>query len=352
MKGLLAIVIAAMLLFAGCTMPWDQAKPPVQNNTPAKKNDTAKNNTDILKNETIVKKNKTIIKPVERPDPFAGLPPRNASDNIADGQFHINDRPGAPINIYVINDGYADSILVNKGEFNMLVDAGNPQQAIDLLKNNGIIRINALVATRDDPGAINGIVDVLDAFPVDEYWDNNVQSNPSLVALVPPSTTYVEVLSRVAEKNIPIKHPQAGDRLSVSGMDIAILNPQSPRLRGNPDIDAIVMKISFNSFCAVLLNPTVQEREVALMGSGEDLKCDVMTYFKHGEGRDTPSLLLENNPPKDVIISVGENSDKLPSDTALTRLSMKNIKVWRTDHDGTLRVYSDGFSKYEISPVR
>ena len=353
--------LAVLMLLLGCAMPWDAQKAPEANKTPAPnitKNETPlngsvpeKNESAVAANETVVKKNKTVIKPVERPDPFAGIVPRNISENIADGRFRIVDQPAAPVNIYAINDGHADSILVNKGEFYMLVDAGNSAQAIDFLRSAGVRKLNVLVATRDDSGAVGGLSDVLDAYPVDEFWENGVQSNPSLVSLVPASTQYAELLAKVKEKNITVKHPQAGDAMGVSGMDVIILNPQNPRLKGNPDIDAIVMKISFNSFCALLLNPTVQERETAFMGSNESLQCDVMTYFKHGEGRSTPPLLVSNHPPKDVIIFVGENTDRLPSATTLTWLAMRNIKVWRTDKDGTIRVSSDGFTA-DVSSVK
>jgi len=339
--------LTVLLLLSGCAMPWEQQKAPEVKPVPVvTKNETPLNGSAVEKNETVIKKNKTTIKPVERPDPYAGIVPRNISENIADGQFRITEQPAASVNMYVINDGHADSIFVTKGDFKMLVDAGNSAQALAFLESAGVKRLNVVVATRDYPGAIGGLSDVLDAYPVDEFWENGVQSNPSLISLVPASTQYAELLAKVKEKGITVKHPQAGDIMSVSGMDVIILNPQTPRLKGNPDNDAIVMKLSFNSFCALLLNPTVQERETTLMESGESLQCDVVTYYKHGEGRTTPPLLIANNPPKNVIISVGENTDRLPSATTLTWLgmeSMKDTKVWRTDMDGTIRASSDGF---------
>ncbi len=359
MKAFAALLAICVLLFAGCAMPWEQNPPEPkkpaqvapQNGTAFGQNTTA-NHSNAAKNETVIRQNKTTIKPIERPDPFAGIPPRNQSDRIADGQFRINELPGAPLNIYFIDDGHSDSVLVNKGEFYMLIDAGSSPQVLEFLKNRGMTYLNVLVATRDSPVAIDGIADILDAYPVEEFWENDVQSNPNLVALAPASTKYSELLAKVKEMGIVVKHPQAGESVSVSGMDISVLNPQTPRMRGNPDVDSIVVKISFNNFCALLLNPTVQEVEGSLIGKGGDLQCPVISYFKHGEGRPTPSLLIENYPPEQAIISVGENSAGLPSQTALTRLSLRGIKVWRTDRDGTVRVYSDGFSIYEVTAAK
>jgi competence protein ComEC len=156
----------------------------------------------------------------------------------------------------------------------------------------------------------------------------------------------------VKAKGITIKLPKAGDAMSVNGLSVAVLNPQSPPLRGNPDIDAVVVKLSTKDMCMVLLNPTVQERENALLSGKESLKCSVMTYFKHGEGRPTPSLIMDgSNKPNDVIISVGPNDLKLPSETTIMRLDINNVNVWRTDRDGTVAVISKITGGYDIGKL-
>ena len=296
--------------------------------------------------------NQTAAPPPSPPivDPFAGITPRNISDRISDGQFRLAEDPAAPLRVYAINDGYADAILVNKGDFNILVDAGDFAPVDAYLQKLGISRLNAVVATRDDPGAIGGISQILDKYAVDEFWDNNVQPSNNTVLFVQQSSQYAELLSKVEAEGITIKHPQEGDNLSFAGMKIIALNPQKARQLGNPDVDAVVLKISNGDFCMLLLNPTVQETENVIIGTGEKLRCDVMTYFKHGEGRPTPSLLIEGYAkPKDVIISVGPNSDGLPSPTTLTRLALDSTNVWPTAN-GTVLVTSTGLgSAYTIA---
>ena len=266
---------------------------------------------------------------------------RNVSDKIGDGEFSIKKTPFEPLYIDVINDSEADARLVRKGTFTMLIDAGNFLPVRKMLDRLGIEKVNVLVATRDDPGAIDGMEDMVYGYAVDEFWDNNV---------TPASQEYKAALAAVAAKGITVKHPQAGENLTVNGLDIRILNPQEERMKGNPDSDAIVMRLGSGKFCAMLLNPTVQERENALIGRGLKTSCPVATFFKHGEGRPTSSLLIEGNAAlKDVIISVGDNSDGLPSATTLTRLALKNYNVWRTDLNGTIEIYADWVGNYQVT---
>jgi len=271
-----------------------------------------------------------------------GASGRNVSDRIGDGAFSIKKTPFEPLHIYVINDSHADAILVVKGSFTMLIDAGNFLPIRKMLDELFIERINVLVATRDDPGAINGMEDMVYGYAVDEFWDNNV---------TPASAEYTAALAAVAAKGITVKHPQEGDNLTVNGLDIRILNPQKQRMKGNPDSDAVVMRLGSGKFCAMLLNPTVQEREAALIGRGVKTTCPVATFFRHGEGRPVSSLLIEGNSAlTDVIISVGENEDGLPSDTTLVRLGLKNYRVFRTDLNGTVDVYADWVGNYQVTP--
>ncbi|MEM4348537.1 MAG: hypothetical protein QXN37_03135 [Candidatus Anstonellaceae archaeon] len=343
------LLLAVALLLSGCISFAEEKKEatvPLTSPTSVQPSEQ-ENKTNQTAEMPEIKKNKTVVKPIEKPDPFASFPLRNLSDKIDDGSFRIHDMPGSPLNMYVIDAEGGDAVLINKGEFYMLIDAGHPK-VVDFLKGMNIEKIHVLVLSRKAPESIEGAERLLEEIEVEEIWENNVQYSPSSVALVQQDNTYERILENAKMSGIVIKHPQAGDRLTVSGMEILVLNPQPQRSKGNPDVDSIVLKVSFNNFCALLLHSTIQETENALTKLGEDIFCPVATYFKHGEARSWPPLLLEKNPPQQVIISAGKDNPSLPSPTTLEILRIKGIKVWRTDKDGTIRVYSDGYSPYSI----
>jgi competence protein ComEC len=99
----------------------------------------------------------------------------------------------------------------------------------------------------------------------------------------------------------------------------------------------------------LLLNPTVTEIESSLMNSGADVSCPVVSYFMHGEGRPTPSILVDRANPKDVVISVGANDRSLPSETTITRLEIAGKNVWRTDLQGTVEITKENDGEYRTS---
>lgn len=352
MRPEMALAVAALLiLFSGCALPGQEpsveSQPqPVPQPAPvppqAPEINVSIGNGSVA-GEANVTANGTL--PSEGGTEAEILPevPRNVSGSITDGEFAIRKNYATPLKVYVISDGQADAVLVNKGEFNMLVDAGSFAQVDAFLKKMGIKRLNVVVATRDYGGAIGGIPSLLDSYRVDELWDNGAAQK---------GTAYYSLLEKAGEKKVLLKGPEALESMEVNGLNVTVLNPQLQRSLSNPDNDAIVLKLSAGSFCMLLLNPTVQERENVLISTGEPLRCDVITYYKHGDGRPEPSLLISNYAkPKDAIISVGmNNSVGLPSNTTLTRLALQSVKVWRTDQNGTVLVEakSDG-SGYTVS---
>jgi len=346
-----ALCAVSLLLFFGCsstpappaTPPAEQPVPPATGTVPVAWGNQTNYTPEEPPVANITQNASNITEtPVEpEPEVEAG-PSRNGTDDIEVGVFSIRKTPFEPLHIYVINDSHADAILVTKGSFVMLIDAGNFGPVRDMLDKLLITRINVVVATRDDPGAVNGLEDVIYMFDVDEFWDNKASTEKS--------AEYKAVLAAVNDKGIAVKHPQEGDNLTVNNLDIRILNPAKQRMNANPDIDAIVMRLGSGKFCAMLLNPTVQERENALIGRGLKTSCPVATFFKHGEGRPVPSILIEGNAElKDVIISVGQNDEGLPSPTTLTRLGLKNYNLWRTDRNGTIDIYADWVGNYQMS---
>ncbi|MFA6489099.1 MAG: hypothetical protein WCT52_00285 [Candidatus Micrarchaeia archaeon] len=338
----IAVLLAALILLFGCAMPIE----PVGNASikPIPKLPSLfpeKNATNVSSAKPLNGTNGSGTGTDHPLEP--SIVPRNISDRIDEGQFDLPDPSDSPLLLYAISAGNADAILVKKGEFHMLIDNGNAGLVDAKLKNMSINRLDVVVATKDSADAFSGISQSLDDFAVGELWDNGN-------AIV--SGEYAAMREKARAMGVVIKHPRAGDHMEIGGLRVYVLNPQGGKQNSNPDNDAIVLKVQNKEFCIMLLNPIVQDWENAIItaAGNESIKCGVMTYFKHGEGRPVPPIAPEKIGPKDAIISVGSNTDGLPSPTTLARLSLAGIRVWRTDTNGTIQVANYGSPSYEVIP--
>ena len=76
-----------------------------------------------------------------------------------------------------------------------------------------------------------------------------------------------------------------------------------------------------------------------------DLSADVLKLGHHGSDTSTPQTLLDAVNPSIAVISVGKDNDYgHPHSKVLGRLAERNIKVFRTDINGTIEAVSDGAS--------
>lgn len=395
----LVVLLSFAILFSflfGCTMPWEQpavqqpqvpaqngGQQPAQNQTPAPENQG--NSTDVNQTQEPTEIDWGDIEgnatqgetPAENVTPQANesaqanatAPAQEnnetgqedeikteftrpaSSHDIEKGTFGLVKTPDATLNVYFIDVGFGNSVLVNKGTFNMIVDAGPASQGgkvASFVSAHGISELNVVVATHDDVNSIGGIPTVLASVPTQEVWMNNVSYN---------TTQYRALANAVNAQGLTVKFPQAKQTLFVNGLNISIMNPQKERLRGSSESDAIIMRLEYGQFCIVLLDPTVHEIEPALLSSNVPVgKCQVVQYFNRGEGRGGGtgySMLVEGNMNalRDVVISVGPSIYELPSRTTLDRFAIHGWNVYRTDTGGTITVSSDG-KNYTISKER
>jgi competence protein ComEC len=86
----------------------------------------------------------------------------------------------------------------------------------------------------------------------------------------------------------------------------------------------------------LLTGDTEAETEKRLVESSLDLDADVLKVSHHGSKSASSAAFLSAVTPETAVISVGENSYGHPTAEVLTRLQNMNIKVLRTDEQGSI----------------
>jgi len=77
------------------------------------------------------------------------------------------------LRVHFIDVGNGDSILIDLGETEILIDGGPPYSGVaDYLRNYVDGPLEAMVATHPHPDHIGGLVEVLEAFDVNDIWLN------------------------------------------------------------------------------------------------------------------------------------------------------------------------------------
>lgn len=243
---------------------------------------------------------------------------------------------GTDVVVHFIDVGQGDSMLVQYGGKNMLIDGSTWEAGdtvVSYLKAHGVGTIDVLVSTHPHSDHIGGLADVLNAFTVKTVVDSGVPHT---------TQTYEDYLSLIDRKNIKFIVPEEGDLVDFApGVTVQVLS-----VGGNyEDLNekSIVLKVTHGDVSFLFMGDAGFDAEADLLKSGYDLKSDVLKVGHHGSKYSSSTSFLKAVDPKYAVIEVGAGNDYgHPTKAALDRLDAVGATVYRTDYDGDVVATSDG----------
>lgn len=238
--------------------------------------------------------------------------------------------------VHFLDVGQADSIFIDYGDIDILIDAGNKADGpfvVDYLNSLDTDDIELLIATHPHEDHIGGMASVLNAFEVEQIM------KPAVSATSKVSKTFEALIE---EKNIPVQWPSQGAQYSFGDIVITVLSDKSQNYSDLNNL-SIVFRLDHGENSFIFTGDAESDVEHDIVASGLDLMADVLKVGHHGSGSSTTAQFAKKISPQYAIISVGDgNSYGHPDKLITDRLSLLKAEVWRTDLNGTVIVESDG----------
>lgn len=266
----------------------------------------------------------------------------NLFDNVSNATASINDSTKSDkidakvkenFSVSFIDVGQADSVLIRNGNYNMLIDAGNNEDGeklVNYFKSLGIEEFTYVFATHPHEDHIGGMDDIINNFKIDNYYMSNKLST---------TKTFMDVLDALDGRNLKYTVPNKGDTLKLGDANIKVIYPGDDK--SNINDSSIVLKITYGKNSFLLTGDATSNVERRIYN--EDIKSDVLKVAHHGSSYSSTDVFLDRVKPYYAVISVGKNNIyNHPSNKTLEKLNKRNIKVYRTDLDGTIVFISDG----------
>lgn len=266
----------------------------------------------------------------------------NLFDNVSNATASINDSTKSDkidakvkenFSVSFIDVGQADSVLIRNGNYNMLIDAGNNEDGeklVNYFKSLGIEEFTYVFATHPHEDHIGGMDDIINNFKIDNYYMSNKLST---------TKTFMDVLDALDGRNLKYTVPNKGDTLKLGNANIKVIYPGDDK--SNINDSSIVLKITYGKNSFLLTGDATSNVERKIYN--EDIKSDVLKVAHHGSSYSSTDVFLDRVKPYYAVISVGKNNIyNHPSNKTLEKLNKRNIKVYRTDLDGTIVFTSDG----------
>lgn len=237
------------------------------------------------------------------------------------------------LKVYFVDVGQGDCILITNKDKNMLIDAGNNEDGAKLVtyfQSLGIEEFDYVVGTHAHEDHIGGLDNIINEFKIDTFYMPDVATT---------TKTFEDVVTALENKSLAFETPEIGDTFKLEDASFKVLYV------GNDGKDlnntSIVLKMTYGSNSFLFTGDATSTVEKKILD--QDLKSDVLKVGHHGSQYSSTNAFLKAVDPKYAVIQVGKNNTyKHPRQETLDKLSKLNVKVYRTDTDGTVIATTDG----------
>lgn len=250
-----------------------------------------------------------------------------------------SDHPEGTLEVHFLDVGHGDSTLIICGEHAMMIDCGDDTQGRMLQKylaDHDVAELDYLILTHPDKDHIGGAPAVLAEFSVGQVFQSAFRKG---------SETEEMLQQTLKNQDIDAVTPIVGAEYQLGEAWFTILAPNGTYEESNDSSVALLLHFGENTF--LFTGDAEKEAEEDMVENSEkpglSLKADVYHVGHHGDKSSSKKKFLRAVSPEYAVISCDYQGEKgLPDAELLERMREADIKVFRTDEQGTVVAISDG----------
>jgi len=247
------------------------------------------------------------------------------------------------LQVHFLDVGQGDAAVLRTPRGRWIVIDGGPRTperdagrrvVVPFLRRHGAGAVTLVVATHGDADHLGGIPAILAAFPPALVFEPGEPLGRPL---------YLEFLGAVESAGAAWHPARAGDRLTLDGVTLEVLSPDSAWMELPADVNdhGVVLRVTYGATRLLFQADAGLPVEARLAGRVGPVQ--VLKVGHHGSRTATSDTWLQELRPATAVISVGaHNNYGHPAPEVVARLAARGIRVLRTDRDGTITLDIDG----------
>lgn len=269
------------------------------------------------------------------------VPSSAASSHQIEAQVIESSETNAPFEMTMLDVGQGLSLLIKADGKYMIYDGGGRSRSsyvVSYLKKHGVTELQYLTASHYDEDHIAGLVGVLNTTKVDTIVCPDYQKDTKI---------YQSFINKEQQSKAKVIHPKTGYTLTLGNAAIKVLSADNSAEKDNNR--SIAMRVTYGNFSVIMTGDAELDEETSIIYNKYNIDSDVYVAGHHGSKYSSSTAFLNAVTPAYTLISCGTgNSYGHPTEEALRRIKESGSKLYRTDVQGEVTVYSDG-NKYWFS---
>ena len=243
-----------------------------------------------------------------------------------------------PFELHLLDVGQGQCVLIEAEDHYMLIDGGGRSSSslvVSYLKQQGIDHFDLVAVSHYDEDHMSGVIGALSVFSTDEI-------------LLPPyageGELYQSLSTAAVSNGAVILHPIAGMEFSIGGATVEVVGPVRTDYEWEND-RSLAFRITYCDVSCLVCGDAEGTSEWDMVNSGRDISADIYVVNHHGSRTSSTEPFLDVVSPSYALISCGkDNSYGHPTAEVLQCLQERGMQMYRTDLQGTVILYSDGYS--------
>lgn len=277
--------------------------------------------------------------PTPSPDPTPQPSPSPSSNPIV---------TSGELKIHFLDVGQADCIFIDYGDVDILIDAGNRADGdlvVSYLNELNTDDLEMVIATHPHEDHIGGMVDVINNFDIERIVKPGISSLETVTSKNFEEAIYIN--------SIPTEWPAQGYQYIYGDLIITVLSDKTKNYTDTNDF-SIVVRVDYGDTSFVFTGDAESPVEHDIVASGINIDADVLKVGHHGGATSSTAQFVNNISPTYAVICVGEgNSYGHPDSLIISRLTIMEIEILRTDLNGTIIFTSDGVNLvYKLTTIK
>lgn len=255
----------------------------------------------------------------------------------------------ADLEIHFIDVGQGDCSLIKWEGAAALIDCGEAEYSdtvLNYIKKQGVEKLDYIIASHPHSDHMGGMSEIIENVEVGTVIAPKVPAE-----MTPTSKSYEKFINALRDKGIKLTAAKPGTVYTLSGKTALSADKIPPKIEILAPVDdysdlnnySVTAKLTYGTTSYLFTGDIENKAEKDILESGTDVSADVLKAAHHGSSSSSDEEFFEAVSPEICVIQCGEgNSYGHPNADTLKLFDEHGAKVYRTDLNGTVSVYSDG----------